>query len=208
MFRRRRFRGSSRSSGRRRKLNWTGGWFAGRNITLQNDGETVTFWAHWPAGLRNESGSGATEQELTSVDETLVKTIVSANMTLDLFGITQAQVNVIACLGFLAWDATTQSAGDLDGVVTPPGIVPHPILDHGADWLLRVPMAFTRDNFSIGNIAETFIVSRAMRKLPARTGILGVVGIEMPLDNSSDNATIDWTVDFRQLFKSGVFVGG
>lgn len=206
MARRRMSRG--RRSGPKRRLNWSGAWLSGRSVDLANTGETVTSWVIFPRGIRNESGGTGPDQEITSVDETLIRTIVGANVTLDLFGLLQAPVNVIACLGLIAWDATTQSAFDLDGVVQPPGVVPDPVTDAAAEWLMRIPFTFTRDNFSLGNIASEFIVSRAMRKLPPRTGILACFSQLMPLDGDQDVATLDFTFDFRLLSKSGVFVGG
>jgi len=205
MRKRRAFR-SGKST--RRKLNWSSAWFAGRSVEIPNDGTTATAWLIWPRGLRNQSGGAAVDQEITPVDETLVRMIVGANVTLDLFGITQAAVNVTGVLGIIAWDAQQQSAGDLDGVVVGPGVVPDPVSDGGAEWIMRIPFTFTRDNFSLGNIASEFIVSRAMRKLPPRTGILACFSQIMPLDGSEDLATFDWTFDFRLLSKSGVFVGG
>lgn len=196
----------SRSGGQRRKLNWQNGFLACRDFTLTNNFNTLTGWFKWPSGLRNEGGGGFSSQEIVPVDETLVKTIVSANVTLDLFGVTQSAANVVCCFGLIAWDAGPQSAGDLDGALVDPLVVPNPAADGTAEWIIRLPFCFTRDNFSIGNIASEFISSRAMRKLPPRTGILGVLGVNMPLDNSTDNCDIDATIDVRMLFKSGAYV--
>lgn len=192
-----------RSSGPRRRNNWSSAFLASRSFTIPNDGSVLTAWAKWPAGLRDQGGGVPTEQEVTSVDNTLVRTIVGANVTLDLFGLTQTQVNVIGVFGLIAWDASQDAAGALDGVLTAAGEAPDPARDSSAEWVIRLPFTFTRDNFSLGNIAETFIVSRAMRKLPPRTGLLMCFGNLMPLDNSNDSANFDVTFDIRMLFKSG-----
>lgn len=198
-------RGSSRKA---RKSYWTGAVFAGQNVTLTNavqPGEVATMWVKWPSGttsfLTGEVDSG---QFVVPNDETLVRTIMSSNMTLDLQGVIQSSYPVCVTVGLLTWESRTPA--DIDLVVNPPGLIPNPALDVGADWIIRQPFTFTRDNFSEGTIAELFITSRAMRKLPPLTGVLACVGIAAPIFSSEDqNLKIDWSVDVRQLMKSGYY---
>lgn len=200
----RRFSRGRRRSPNRRRSNWNSAFFQVQDVTLVNNGEMVTGWWKWPAGLRNEGGSSLTEQEITPVDETLVRTIVGANVTLNLAGLLQAPRSVTIAFGLICWDASPVSAGDLDGVIASPGTVPDPSREGGAEWIIRLPFTYTRDNFSLGNQAESFIVSRAMRKLPPRTGILAVLGAFDGLGSSLDEINLDATFDGRMLYKSGV----
>jgi len=203
-------RKSSRGrTGQKRKVYWTGATLSINNADLANAGfgEVATSWAKWPSGLLNFGGTTnpANEGFPEPSDETLVKTIVSANITLRLQGALQGTFLATGCFGLIAWEASTNTAVDLDSVINASGTVPNPARDWGADWILRIPATFTRDNFAIGNIAETFIVSRAMRKLPPRTGLLACFGFEDIFATPEDVVNWDAQFDMRFLFKSGYY---
>jgi len=158
--------------------------------------------------MLNFSGGSADEQGeglMEASDETVVKTIISANVKANLQGVVQANLCATAVFGILAWEASVNTAVDLDVAVQPSGTVPNPARDFGADWIIRIPMTFTVDNFSIGNIADIFIASRAMRKLPPRTGLLGCFGYEAILAGPDAVLTWTWQYDIRHLFKSGYY---
>jgi len=200
----------SRGSRKARKVYWAGCTSSGQSVPFANTGfgDTFTGWAKWPSGLINFSGLDPVDQNeslATPSDETLVRTIISTNMTLNLQGVIQSSYPVTVALGLITWDAGVQTAGAVDGVILPSGQVPNPARDFGADWIMRQPFAFTRDNFSIAPQDATFIVSRAMRKLPPRTGILLVIGWEGLLFGPEDEIEIDWQTDIRMLFKSGYY---
>lgn len=200
-----------RGSGRKaRKSYWIGASLSIANVDFANAGfgEVATGWMKWPSGLLNFQTENPTEQNegfIEPNDETLVRTIVSANCTLNLHGLVQLRALYTGVFGIIAWDAYTSTAVDLDSAVQPSGVVPNPARDMGADWIIRLPFSFTRDNFSIGNIAETFIVSRAMRKLPPRTGLLGCFGFEALLAPPDDVTSFDLQADIRMLMKSGYY---
>lgn len=199
---------SRRSRGNRsqkRKSYWTGFTFSGGQIELNNaqDGEVVCAWAKWPSGTTSfQQGDTNSGQFITPNDETLVRTINSMNCTLNLQGVIQSSFEVTAVLGLITWDA--QTPADIEAIISE-GLVPNPARQHGLDWITRLPFSFTRDNFSIGNIAETFIVSRAMRKLPPNTGILCCFGYEALLGSPELNLSFDFQLDTRMLFKAGYY---
>jgi len=205
MRRRRSFR---RSGKPKRQLYWTGATLSLNQVELANAGfgEVVSSWFKWPSGLLDFGGSSQTDANeglIQPSEETLVKTILSTNCTLNLQGVVQGHFMATGVFGLLVWDASTASAVDLDVVVDASGQVPNPARDLAADWIIRQPFAFTRDNFSIAPQEAIFITSRAMRKLPPRSGILAVFGYEDILASPEDSVEWDLQVDARMLFKSG-----
>jgi len=203
-------RRSSRRSGPKRKLYWTGATFSANQIELANAGfgEVMSAWFKWPSGLQDFGGASATDVNegfVTASDETLVKTILSTNCTLNLQGVLQDHFLCTGVVGLLTWDASIVSANDVDVVVDPSGIVPNPARDYSADWIIRQPFSFCRDNFSIAPQESIFITSKAMRKLPPRTGILFVFGFEDILASPEESVEWDLQVDCRMLFKSGYY---
>lgn len=209
MRRGRRFRRGS--SAKRRSLNWLSSFLAVKQVELTsagvagfNDGDVICAWAKWPSRtVVPSTDPGNVPAVITSSDETLVRTIVGAQVTLNLDGITQSPKAVQGYFGIIPWDA--EFPADLAGVIAPWPAVPHPA-DGSRDWLIRIPFCFTRDNFALSNQASEFITSRAMRKLPASTGLLLCFGA---FDATEDGAHHTWDVaiDMRMLYKSGTFAG-
>jgi len=171
-------------------------------------GEVISAWFKWPSGLVNFSSTdaqGSNEGAVEPSDETLVKTILSTNCTLNLQGALQSHFLATGVFGLICWDASPSSAVDIDVAVIASGQVPNPARDMGADWIIRQPFSFTRDNFAIAPQDSIFIASRAMRKLPPRTGILGVFGYEAVLGSPETEVDFDVQIDCRMLFKSGYY---
>jgi len=200
----------SRSGRKSRKSYWNGFQFQGQEVSIQiapGQGTTASFWAKWPSQIPDGSTGVETLGFPTASDETLVRSITGANMTLRLRGVLQDTVIVSAVFGLIAWDSGPTTANDLELAINDPGIIPNPAIDWGNDWIVRLPFQFTRDNFSLTNQAESFIVSRAMRKLPPGTGILGILGGLSLLAEGTDALEFDWAIDGRLLLKSGYYSG-
>jgi len=208
---RKRFR--RRSSGRKaRKLNWSGGIFQAEQLELTsagllgyNDGDVAAAWCKWPSRTIIPSNDPTQIPNLiTPVDDTLVRTIVGSNVTFLPDGALQDDNSVTLYFGIIPWDS--EQPNDLAGVIAPWPAVPHPA-NPANDWVIRIPFCFTKDNFQLAASAPNFIESRAMRKLPASTGLLMCVGVFDALEDGAHH-TWDFCFDVRQLFKSGAYEVG
>lgn len=200
---RRKTRGSSRKSAR--KSYWAGAAFYGQDVELFSGPDTndiASAWVKYPSGqvdsVSTAGGVSPVQPRMIASDETLVRTIVSSNVTLRLQGLLQAHMSVDVVMGLIAWDSNDPT--ELDGVV---GLeAPSPIANPQADWIIRLPFVYTVDNFSLAAQASEFITSRAMRKLPPNTGLLACIALENIFDQEN-TFFIDWSFDFRFLLKSG-----
>jgi len=184
--------------------------WSGLQVEIGNAGfgETATVWAHWPSGQTDFSGGSATDEGEglpVPAEETLVRSIISCKVDAPVQGVLPGALLCTACFGFLTWDATTVSAGDIDVTLNPSGVVPNPARDWSADWVMRIPMTFTSDNFFAAPVDRIFIESKAMRKLPPRTGLLAVFGFENILAGPEESVTLTWQLDARFLWKSGYY---
>jgi len=159
-------------------------------------GEVATWWTIWPSDAQDPENNDI----VTSADRTLVRTIISASVRtpqiLPGFGINEP---IQFCVGLIAWDS--EDGFFFDQNIFPAGYVPDPIADKDADWIIRLPFTFPVYNLFAYNQAETFIVSRAMRKLPPKTGILACVSTL----TFNDLATRSWnmSLDVRHAVRSG-----
>jgi len=207
---RRSSRSHRRRSGSKRKLYWSGATFSANQVGLANAGlgETVSFWVKWPSGLINFSGGSPTdagESFPEANDETLIRLISSLKVDAPVQGVLPGALLATWCFGVIAWDATSVSAVDLDVAINDSGVVPNPARELAADWVFRVPVPFTSDNFFGAPTDRIFLESRAMRKLPPRTGLLGVFGYEDILATPEEVIKFTWQLDIRTLFKQGYY---
>jgi hypothetical protein len=160
----------------------------------------LTFWLKWPA----DTISPYTE-ELEPADETLIRMIANSNVLLNTDVLDFAVAPIHFCFGAIAFDASEAGAGDYqlaaygDASVACP---PRPITDGDADWILRQPFIFQAGNSYQGPVATQFIESRAQRKLPPTTGILGMFQF---FDVQGLVGSTSWSfgLDVRMAFKSG-----
>lgn len=192
---RRGFRSRGRSNRKSRKSYWSGFRFTGVGVELAGV-DVATAWAHWPSGLRDPDSG-----EITAQDETIVRCLVGA--TVDVAFDVTGPNPFVAVLGLIAWDSI--SPNDLHKVVTV-GAAPNPAWGAQYDWIVRIPFTFTGTGTVEVTAADTWINSRAMRKLPPNTGLLACLGLQDPiLGIDSDTYTMGWSADFRMLFKQGYY---
>lgn len=205
---RRSFRGRSRRSSSRRTL-WVHSLFQGNGILSDADGQGnynwFSFWSRFPSGyVDNAVGASVPNGS----DETLVRTIVAC--TLAWTGAAASfEPPIDLVFGLIAFDggnkpdfydlATFGSGGSF---VAPP----HPVVNASDDWIIRIPANFVADASYASAVADPFVMSRAMRKLPTGMGILGVVAPYSVLDSPSQ-PTISWSIDIRHALRSGYTLG-
>lgn len=205
----RRFRRSRRSTKKsNRKVFWQSAVFAGQDVPLALT-DVASFWAKWPSGLydpRRTSPEGSTSP--TASDETWTKCILQSTTQVPVQGVLPQTLPMEVVLGLIAWDAANQASADaLELQVTniaDPGSAPSPALRADLDWIIRVPFCYIADNLFSFAADATFLVSRAMRKLPPSTGVLICIAALQPLDAEA-TTTINWSVDVRYLLKSGYY---
>jgi len=204
-------RGLRRRSGSRRsarKTHWT--WQGQRttNIELEtaenaagSPAEYISVWMRYPSGF-DDPQTGARMPS----DETLVRTIQNVTCGVNLATLLGGPINALhACWGLIAIEGG-HDPSSYDGVlwnITDIGAPPHPVLDADMDWILRVPFIFVTDGSFQGPGDITFLQSRAMRKLPPDTGILGVFGAITIAAAAPQIKTFELGVDCRMAFRSG-----
>lgn len=198
-------RTSHRRSGHRgpvRKSYWTGFIYQGQEVDLERRNTVATAWAVLPGGVRNAD----TGQVVLETNQTLVRTIISGTVVLAPIGVVQGVNPTDVVFGLIAWD--TMNPGELDKVIVTSDAAPNPAEASGLDWILRVPFTFTEDNFELSIEADTFINSRAMRKLPPGTGILACIAGLNVIDPDPDPMTLSWSLDVRMMMKAGQITPG
>jgi len=197
---RRSHRGSSRKT---RKTYWNAAAMVGQEIELFQ-GDVATSWVKWPSGLFDaQVVSPEGSQVITPNDETWIRSITSSTVSLRLQGALPETLPCQVNIGFITWDAPNSAvAADYDNQVV--GNAPSPTLDGSADWIQIIPFVFTHDAVQEIAQAETFIVSRAMRKLPPMTGVLACVSALQLLDGEA-STTIDWSFFCRYALKAGYY---
>jgi len=170
-------RRSVRSSARR-AVNWQGGWITSNSPQVFNHGDVAVFWSYWPAGQPDFTFDPPFVNE---PDQTVIRTLVKFN----LIDNTPAVPSGFWTFGITPFDAVNPESYDV--VHVGPGIVPDPFYP-GEDWMIRIQYASpTFDSDFLGHFqtVESDVQSRAMRKLPPGTGLLGCLSW-----NAGDGATI------------------
>jgi len=200
-FRRKASRRGRRSSSSRRRVNWVASFFQGNSIVLDQPSVAV-YWAKWPSGLTGDiSGTGGTILP-AAVDDTWIRALVEGNVKLHTHGAVPTTNTTTVAFGLIAWDTANPAA--LEATVVGNDVAPSPVLNAGLDWLLRIPFTFVQDNFVLSISADTWINSRAMRKLPPNTGILGCLAAVDYLDtDATPIQTVSWNFDVRGAYKAG-----
>lgn len=209
--RRRSFR---RSSGRRsgRKIRWSGLQYSlATSLESQPDvNEWVSFWVKWPASLANVSVLPPANTVISNepVDETLVRLRSFWGAGLTVPGTTGVALPINGVFGIIAFDGGEEPVDYMFTVwthasQTPP---PDPLEQIDDDWVIRQP-------FTNGQLEESFVDtgdgyelaewSRSMRKLPAGTGLLGLIGVQSLFATASTPVTIRWGGEVRYAVKSG-----
>jgi len=197
---RRRSRHSNR--GKSRKVHWEGHLFQGTEgfgTDLAGNYTWASSWARWPSDFI------APEDDTfpTPSDETVIRTITQFECSTS----TNARVNVV--FGLIAFDGGREpgfyeaALFDTSSLVAPP----NPATDFGEDWLIRIPNNFTGLQTGAQSLyswaqPESFIQSRAMRKMPPGTGLLAVIGAINVLGESTV-LSLTWGADTRVALKSG-----
>lgn len=103
--------------------------------------------------------------------------------------------------GALATFGIIVASGDPD-LTTVPTLVPDPSLDPEADWLYRwsapIPPNSPGGTLWFNAGADTTIVTRARRRIPNGSGLMGVMSA-----TGLGALSEDWTVDVRYLILTG-----
>jgi len=206
-FRRSSRRGRSRKSGRR--TFWTHGlWQADAIVSSTDlpgdDYNWYSFWFRWPSGFEDINTGSTTPQ---GSDETLVRVVSSLSSSYE--GLASFVPPLDLVFGLIAFDGGSKpefydlaTFGSVGSFVAPP----HPVVDASDDWIIRIPFNFMTDGAFGSVTSESFIQSRAQRKLPPGTGILGVVG-PSNLVGDPTTPTNSWSWDVRMAIRSGYTKG-
>jgi len=190
---RRHVRRSSRSN--LRKKYWSGHKFSASDLTI--DGvDVVSSWARWPSGLRDPESD-----EVMAQDETYSRVILGGIVSLQI-NVVPAAHPVTVVYGLIAWDSIDPET--FENVVTT-GIAPNPAWAPFYDWIIRVPFTFTTTGQVEVIAAETFINSRAMRKLPPNTGVLACLGQQQPTEEGGGSTDVNFCFDVRHLLRQGYY---
>jgi len=195
----RRSRRSGRSSSR--KTYWAGSQWVGNEVTFADDASSASFWARWPSNFNDPH---TVANSVTPSDETLVRTILNMQMLTNDDIISFVTAPKIMTFGLIAFDGG-QSPDFYDAVSFAQGASvgpPLPASQPGEDWIIRLPMIFQQANSFQGPVATQFIESKAMRKLPPGTGLLGVLEYSDVLGVLGET---NWSFgfDIRMAFRSG-----
>lgn len=203
MFKSRRRRGSGRSSGKRRKLYWGGLLAQGNGITLDPD-SVVSFWIKWPSGLRVdtvEDGVG----EVEPCDETWAKCLCNSFIWLGSQSVSGLSENlgVSVTFGAITWDADVDPSRFHETISN--DTFPVPSLDYTKDWIIRQPFQFCRSNqFATATTAQ-FQESRAQRKLPPNTGVIGLLSAVTIIADDPTVIDVNFSIDTRYLLRAGYY---
>lgn len=197
----------SRRSGPKRKVYWVGQQEGLSGISLIAStpaggyGLCVSWWTVWPSD-RLDPVRG----DVMASDRTLAKTILNCHLGNDLGSLipSLADPPVEWCLGLIAYDGGFDPSfyEQASWTGATPGAPPHPCLQSDDDWIIRLPFMFLVNGQEQGPAVETFIISKAMRKLPPGVGVLAVLG-GFSIDAGGVTSTIDACFDFRHLLKAG-----
>jgi len=223
-FRRR--RSSRPRTAKSRKSYWLGGMFhhnefIGNTTALNNGGfagECYTWWLKWPSGQRSLTNDIEMPEEIEPVDETLMKTemIVGLQATCSNFPGNNREAYTLG-IGVTVKDPGSDPFS-LNSVFTtfdttnddyPP--FPLPVFQQDEDWIYRLIMTGTQGNEIWSSTAGGDVramSSRARRKLPPGSGILGI----LQMTDIAQSAVQDWTyqlaLDWRLLLKAGAYSPG
>lgn len=183
-----RFHGSRRSRrfgmGRSvRKTRWTGAIMQA-DVILETGNiqrEWVTFWAKWPAGRFDPQTTDLDgNTRLEPSDETLVRTITHLSGVFELdqspgIGVPAKSI----AYGLISFDGGDFPEAYEGAVFSSTSLFqpPNPATDLQDDWIWRYEVGGLVTRESFGNVSPFDEESKAKRKLPPGTGILGVVGM-------------------------------
>jgi len=165
----RRLRRSHGSGKSRRKVDWETARIGTDAATTMTDGLVGVGWARWPAGLTNFFTDPLAPIVLPP-DATLVRTLVKAGA----FVSADPTQNGFLTFGICPYES--QEPDFLENGFFPPGSIPDPFYA-GNDWIITVQfpvnVATAGVHFAYFNgMNDKEFESRAMRKLPAGTGLL------------------------------------
>lgn len=207
-FRRRRFRSSRRSG---RKVRWNGlTWQVDTILDANpNDFSWLSWWVKWPASLVNVDATPPANQVAYNepVDDTLVRFFNHYDATVLIPGtagvapITSLALGVIPFSGGDFPEFFDFSVFSSSSLVAPQ----HPVVQLDDPWIYR-------SVFSNGSLEELQFSSdqyeknewvKSMRKLPANTGLLAVLGCIAIGASASVPVTLKMGGESRFLVKSG-----
>lgn len=214
----RRFRRSGRQKSRR--IRWTGPTTFEIDQTLQASAlhgpEYMSFWAKRPASTQSGAGGslqvGLVANSNEPVDETLVRTLLSVQGALVVPGTTGVAPLCSVAYGIIPFDGGDQPEF-YDFAIFQNNIslvsCPSPFVDSDDDWTFRNVYGNSgREVVIFDNTLgpAQFTESKAMRKLPAGTGLLFVIGVLALNELDTLTATVTVSGDIRMAFKSGFSV--
>jgi len=182
-------------AGHKRQVQWGGAYFLGSEVQFipvgpNEPSDVVNFWFRWPTGNPDPLNNDDTPPECT-----LIKTMSAPVIRTDNTS-TQANDQIIIFAGLISWDAIEP----LDFGVTA-GVFPNPA-DASFDWIWRTTFLLQQQNTvisaSTGGTESTYI-SKAMRKLPPGTGVVGLLSM---VNFSGVTLRVSWSWDVRYAVKA------
>lgn len=193
-------RRSGRTGGARRKVRWTSSFLGTTEPFALNQGDKLVGWLKWPAG---HVDTRFVDLPIEPSDETLVRTIVWPYLTVN----GPPEQVLLFTWGIIAWDSNDPSA--LDGVLLSSVQLeaPDPAFG-GDDWIWYYTQAVASPSGADFGVmqnpgAETYVTSRAMRKLPPSTGLLAVISMNIPNPAPLEPTSVMMGIQTRQALKSG-----
>lgn len=197
-------RRSRRGSNKIRKVRWVDAHVWSNEVVTVAAGDRATWWAVWPEGTVE---SQYVNLPTAPSDETLIRTIWWPTVSVDSPPEGQAW---FVTFGFVAWDtqdpdafqATFWGPSNLDGGPDP--------YYNGPDWIIKHTFIVANPNsgidYAFAQVPQCteYVTSRAMRKLPPLTGVLGVVSFH-PGNALIGTLDVTFGVASRCALKSGYY---
>jgi len=201
-------RHTRRSGGKARQVRWINShmWSDLGQIGFQS-GDRAVAWMKWPAGHINTQFDILLPEPS---DETLIRSIWWPSLTRP--GTDLNPVNVeFWSFGLIAWDAFDPNLLDRQLIFANDLSAPDPYFGSD-DWILKHTFIVNSPDgadfaTSIPPGAESQVQSRAMRKLPPDTGILGVLSLHQQASAGGDTCSATFGLECRLAVKSGYSVG-
>lgn len=175
------------------------------NVTAESAIEATpwnmfTFWLKWPGDRVRQNDDGFLEPS----DETVVRQLCRLNFSIDPPTAGQLGTPRLVCFGAIGFDGgATPNDYELttfnDASAFSP---PHPLRDAQDDWMMRIPANFLFAGNQVPSLEDVFVQSKAKRKMPPGTGVLGVIAMGNLFADDQTN-TLSFSVDWRAAVRTG-----
>jgi len=185
-----------RNSSARRKIDWQSATIGTSSGLVMSNGDCIGTWLYYPAELPDFD---FTPPVVNPPNQTLVRTVVNTHAFIDEVD----TIGMVISFGICVYE-NADAAALLDFGPLGPGIVPDPFYASSNDWLYtwNRTQATAGVNFSwFNDMNEQGVTSRAMRKLPTGSGLLGIWSVNT-LDGSPQGVTLNCAAHVRMAFKT------